>query len=88
MEQADIIYSGYNELTWSNLLRKILLQSKHLSKVVQHFNCGEFFKVCIIQVVHFFLIVTVKGKGIFSLKVLSGGPQDSAAHKVICAEFA
>lgn len=43
LEQADIIYYGYNKLTWGNLLREILLRSKHLSKVVQAFNCGDFF---------------------------------------------
>lgn len=54
LEQADIIYYGYNKLTWSNLLREILLRSKHSSKVVQAFNCGDFLKVFIIQVVHSF----------------------------------
>lgn len=54
LEQADIISSGYNKLTWSNLLREIFLQSKHSSKVVQAFNCGDFLKICIIQVVHSF----------------------------------
>lgn len=54
LEQADIIYYGYNKLTWSNLLREILLRSKHSSKVVQAFNCGDFLKVFIIQVVYSF----------------------------------
>lgn len=64
LEQADIIYYGYNKLTWSNLLREIRLRSKHSSKVVQAFNCGDFFKVFIIQVVHsFFLNCDSHGQG-------------------------